>query len=89
MIDPQCKGHRSSRDRVSDRPKRLEDHPETVLAYPTPPFFGGLLACSPSGALDLTDPLLVGQILQFGFQSKTSNFADSQNVYDNILVTLE
>ena len=40
-------------------------------------------------SLDLTDPLLVGQILQFGFQSKTSNFADSQNVYDNILVTLE
>ena len=39
-------------------------------------------------SLDLTDPLLIGQVLQFGFQSKTSNFADSQNVYDNILVTL-
>jgi len=35
-------------------------------------------------SIDLSDPLLQGQILQFGFQSTTSNFANSQNVYDNI-----
>jgi hypothetical protein len=38
--------------------------------------------------LDLTDPLLEGQILQFGFSSTTSDFAQSQNVYDNIVTTL-
>ena len=40
-------------------------------------------------SLPLTDPALQGQILQFGFSSTTSNFAQSQNVYDNVLTTLE
>ncbi len=40
-------------------------------------------------SLPLTDPALEGQILQFGFSTTTSNFAQSQNVYDNVLATLE
>ncbi len=39
-------------------------------------------------SLDLTDPALQGQILQFGFSSNASDFNNSQNVYDNVLVTL-
>jgi hypothetical protein len=39
-------------------------------------------------SLDLTDPLLVGQTLQFGFQNTASNFEGSGNFYDNILVNL-
>ncbi len=34
--------------------------------------------------LDLTDPLLEGQLLQIGFASTTSNFAGSGVFYDNI-----
>jgi len=34
--------------------------------------------------LDLGDPLLEGQILQFGFQNTASNFEGSGNFYDNL-----
>ncbi len=39
--------------------------------------------------LDLTDPLLEGQILQIGFRSVASDFQGSGIFYDNVLATLE
>jgi hypothetical protein len=41
-----------------------------------------------SVSLDLTDPALQGQILQFGFQTVAKDFEPSANFYDNILATL-
>ena len=40
-------------------------------------------------SIDLSDPLLQGQILQFGFSSTASNFTPSQNVYDNVTFGVE
>ncbi|NNE20718.1 MAG: hypothetical protein HKN10_19790 [Myxococcales bacterium] len=37
-------------------------------------------------SLDLTDPLLEGQLLQFGFSATASNFEPSGVLYDNIVV---
>jgi hypothetical protein len=37
-------------------------------------------------SLDLTDPLLEGQLLQFGFSATASNFEPSGVFYDNVLV---
>jgi hypothetical protein len=37
-------------------------------------------------SLDLTDPLLEGQLLQFGFSATASNFTPSGVFYDNILI---
>jgi hypothetical protein len=37
--------------------------------------------------LDLTDPLLQGQLLQVGFNSTTSNFEGSGIFYDNIAIS--
>jgi hypothetical protein len=37
-------------------------------------------------SLDLTDPLLEGQIVQFGFSATASNFTPSGVFYDNVLV---
>ncbi|MBT8469347.1 MAG: hypothetical protein KJN97_11425, partial [Deltaproteobacteria bacterium] len=37
-------------------------------------------------SVDLTDPLLEGQLLQFGFSATASNFEPSGVFYDNILV---
>jgi hypothetical protein len=39
--------------------------------------------------IDLSDPALAGQILQFGFSSTASNFTPSQNVYDNVTFGVE
>ena len=39
--------------------------------------------------LDLTDPLLQGQKLQFGYATIAKNFEPSANFYDNILSSLE
>ena len=39
--------------------------------------------------LDLTDPLLEGQILQIGFRSVASDFEGSGIFYDNVLATFE
>lgn len=38
--------------------------------------------------LNLSDPALEGQILQFGFQTLASNFEGAGNLYDNNLATL-
>ena len=35
-------------------------------------------------SIDLSDPLLEGQILQFGFATEASNFEPSNNFYDNL-----
>jgi hypothetical protein len=40
-------------------------------------------------SIDLSDPALEGQILQFGFSSTASNFTPSQNVYDNVKFGVE
>ncbi|MGB5351474.1 MAG: hypothetical protein WBN10_17845, partial [Polyangiales bacterium] len=40
-------------------------------------------------SLPLTDPLLEGQILQFGFRSVANAFEPSGIVYDNVLAVLE
>ena len=37
-------------------------------------------------SLDLTDPLLEGQLLQVGFSATASNFEDSGVFYDNTVV---
>ncbi|UCG73024.1 MAG: glycoside hydrolase family 16 protein [Chromatiales bacterium] len=42
---------------------------------------------SGSISIDLSDPLLVDQILQFGFNTTATNFEDSGVYYDNIEVT--
>ena len=39
-------------------------------------------------SLDLSDPLLQGQILQFGFSTIASNFEGAGNFYDNNVATL-
>ena len=40
-------------------------------------------------SLDLTDPLLEGQVLQFGFSSNAKSFEPSGIFYDNVLAELE
>ncbi len=42
-----------------------------------------------SVSLELTDPALEGQILQFGFQTVAKDFEPSANFYDNIVTVLE
>jgi hypothetical protein len=49
-----------------------------------PVTWGGFMA-----SLDLTDPLLEGQILQFGFVSTASDFEGSGIFYDNLRVVIE
>jgi len=57
---------------------------ETVDTTNLPDTWGRL-----SVSLDLSDPLLEGQILQFGFQNTASDFDPSNVFYDNVLAELE
>ena len=53
------------------------------LSFDTTATLDGALAAN-SLTLDLTDPALVGQILQFGFRNTASDFEGSAVDYDNV-----
>ena len=57
------------------------------LAFDTTTTADGALALN-SLTLDLTDPQLVGQILQFGFRNTANGFNGSAVDYDNVQFTV-
>ena len=61
--------------------------PSNVLDFDTTATADGALAAN-SLTLDLTDPLLEGQILQFGFRNVANNFNGSAVDYDNVALTV-